>query len=35
VRQELEGAGFQTGHMSDTDVAALARRLSATPLPNG
>lgn len=33
VRQELEGAGFQTGHMSDQDVAALARRLSATPLP--
>jgi hypothetical protein len=33
VRQELESAGFQTGHMSDSDVAALARRLSATPLP--
>ena len=34
VRQELQGAGFQTSHMSDQDVAELARRLSATPLPN-
>jgi hypothetical protein len=34
VRQELQGAGFQTSHMSDQDVAELARRLSATPLPS-
>jgi hypothetical protein len=33
VRQELQGAGFQTSHMSDQDVAELARRLGATPLP--
>lgn len=33
VRRELEAAGFQTGHMSDQDVAELGRRISATPLP--
>jgi hypothetical protein len=31
VRAELEDAGFQTGHLDDIEVAALARRIAEIP----
>jgi|SRR5436305_15125573 len=31
VRDELEQLGFETGHLTDTEVAALGRRIAEIP----